>query len=126
MCNNKRTPHKHAELIKAWADGAEIEVRSKYGNGWMKSGNPSWEPDYEYRIKPEPTDYEKYGVQIGDIWTTPVNGSYCITELHGLGFCAMSDCYSGFASVPFSVIKQNQGRLLFRKDVCNRLSEVAV
>jgi hypothetical protein len=27
-------PHKHAELIKAWADGAEIEWRIK-GVDWM-------------------------------------------------------------------------------------------
>lgn len=27
----KRVPHVHAEVIKAWADGAEIEYR--YGDG---------------------------------------------------------------------------------------------
>lgn len=48
--------HKHAELIKAWADGAEIERL----NIWI-SGHKTWEPeipllwneDLEYRIKPE-------------------------------------------------------------------------
>jgi hypothetical protein len=45
-------PHKHAELIKAWADGAEIEVCS---NGqWTYFSNPRWYDDVEYRIKPEP------------------------------------------------------------------------
>jgi hypothetical protein len=49
-------PHKHAELIKAWADGAQIQ----YWNGCIeqwKDGDReemSWYEDYQYRIKPEP------------------------------------------------------------------------
>ena len=45
--------HKHADLIHAWADGAEIEVYS-LGN-WRKFNNDdySWETGCEYRIKPE-------------------------------------------------------------------------
>lgn len=49
-------PHKHAELIKAWADGAEIEIYSSYDNEWIRYSegeNPSWGENYEYRIKPE-------------------------------------------------------------------------
>lgn len=46
-------PHKHAELIKAWADGAEIEVFSRYNDDWMDCPDPTWEQE-EYRIKPEP------------------------------------------------------------------------
>ena len=51
-----KQPHKHAELIKAWADGAEIEYWNDYRKAWV-------EPDYinpincaylEWRIKPEP------------------------------------------------------------------------
>ena len=48
-----KTPHKHAGLIKAWADGAEIEYLSDHGE-WSTSGNPYWNPLVEYRIKPEP------------------------------------------------------------------------
>lgn len=46
-------PHKHAELIKLWADGAVIE---KFWNGaWHEfSCTPDWDDDYKYRIKPEP------------------------------------------------------------------------
>lgn len=48
------TPHKHAALIKAWADGAEIEWQSSSGK-WMLDGDPNWSyPDGRYRIKPEP------------------------------------------------------------------------
>ncbi len=46
-------PHKHAELIKAWADGAEIEYKSPYGWSPIEGRNPSWLDNSEYRIKPE-------------------------------------------------------------------------
>lgn len=46
-----KTPHKHAEIIKAWADGASIETLS---NGWVEVECPSWYSNREYRIKPEP------------------------------------------------------------------------
>ena len=53
--------HKHAELIKAWADGAQIEMFSVIYARWVKIANPSWELDNRYRIKPEPKpDVVKY------------------------------------------------------------------
>ena len=48
-------PHKHAELIKAWADGAEIEVKHSWNTDWLSADIPSWSYDKEYRIKPELT-----------------------------------------------------------------------
>ena len=49
-------PHKHAELIKAWADGAEIQYKDELGEWetWDGYNAPPWYPDEEYRIKPEP------------------------------------------------------------------------
>jgi hypothetical protein len=44
-------PHKHAELIKAWADGAEIEYESH--GIWVDEAYPDWYPEMQYRIKPE-------------------------------------------------------------------------
>lgn len=44
-------PHKHAALIHAWADGAQIQVQAVDGS-WKDSDNPWWENDTEYRIKP--------------------------------------------------------------------------
>lgn len=45
-------PHKHAELIKAWADGAEIEI--KFYEGWRDCRPIDWNENAEFRIKPEP------------------------------------------------------------------------
>ena len=48
----KMKPHKHAELIKAWADGATIEAKAL--GQWMElERNFVWHEDLEYRIKPE-------------------------------------------------------------------------
>ena len=47
-------PHKYAELIKAWADGAEIEVLDNYME-WKDIGAyTSWHEQSVYRIKPTP------------------------------------------------------------------------
>ena len=47
--------HKHAELIKAWADGAEIQQYMINLDEWADcTYNPSWNVNKTYRIKPEP------------------------------------------------------------------------
>ncbi len=43
--------HKHAELIKAWADGAQIEWQSNSGR-WLSTTQPEWDLNRCYRIKP--------------------------------------------------------------------------
>lgn len=51
-------PNKHAELIKAWADGAVIECYSQVA-GWRFIETPSWYKYALYRIaKPKPTANE--------------------------------------------------------------------
>ena len=60
-----KTPHKHAALIKAWADGAEIEFRWGCLYDWRRITTPCWDQDCDYRIKPEPkpdvVDYVRVG-----------------------------------------------------------------
>jgi hypothetical protein len=43
-------PHEHAELIHAWADGAEIEYLDS-DNCWYDTDSPSWDNARAYRIK---------------------------------------------------------------------------
>ena len=60
-----KKPHRHAELIKAWADGAEIEFRTKNAQElWALMDEPCWHLAWlEFRIKPEPKpDIVYYGV----------------------------------------------------------------
>ena len=52
------TPHRHAEVIKAWADGAEIECKvSDAPERWTCTAQPAWNPDVQYRVKPAPPTY---------------------------------------------------------------------
>lgn len=46
-------PHAHSELIKAWADGAEVQFRTEYSE-WIDIKYPTWDEFSIYRIKPEP------------------------------------------------------------------------
>jgi hypothetical protein len=54
-------PHKHAALIKAWADGAVIE-HYRVGFGWEECSfnTPCWSPETNYRIKPKTIKYRNY------------------------------------------------------------------
>ena len=59
-----KTPHKHAALIKAWADGATIQRYYAASRAWADCGDnqPNWHVDALYRIKPEPEpDIVKHG-----------------------------------------------------------------
>lgn len=50
-------PHKHADIIKAWADGAQIQFKQPDDSDqyWDDvRGRPGWYEGLEYRIKPEP------------------------------------------------------------------------
>ena len=50
--------HKWHKEIKAWADGAEIEMRTTLSNGFQTVWSNEWtwtdNDDVEYRIKPQP------------------------------------------------------------------------
>ena len=46
-------PHKHALFIKAWADGAQIQVLDNHME-WQDIGAySSWHEESIYRVKPE-------------------------------------------------------------------------
>lgn len=49
-------PHKYAELIKAWADGAEIEIYYEGAKKWGSTKHPGWCEGYKYRIKPQKSE----------------------------------------------------------------------
>ena len=54
------TPHKHRDLIIAWANGATIQCKSRGEWDTMDApgsdgSQPGWFYNFEYRLKPEPT-----------------------------------------------------------------------
>jgi hypothetical protein len=50
-------PHKHKDLIIAWANGADIEFDGT-DDGWYNVKYPSWDDTLEYRIKSTKTPLE--------------------------------------------------------------------
>lgn len=52
--NAGKKPHKHAEVIKAWADGEEIQFQMDSNGSWedCKNNRPTWYEYNEYRVKP--------------------------------------------------------------------------
>jgi len=66
-CQNKKTPHVHAELIKAWADGAEIQFCNNRGI-WTSVNNPSFYADKKYRIKPQAPQEPVYAMVAYKAW----------------------------------------------------------
>ena len=53
------TRRRYADVIHAWAEGAEIEFRRKYGQfNWAKTENPEWDAEgVEFRIKPKEPEW---------------------------------------------------------------------
>jgi hypothetical protein len=49
--------HKHCDVIKAWADGVEIEYWNFNENKWISAFNPLWSETARYRIKPKTIKY---------------------------------------------------------------------
>ncbi len=55
-------PHKYAEVIKAWADGATIQWRMNWGLNptkwvdWCPTSGPGFDSSIIFRIKPELKD----------------------------------------------------------------------
>ena len=57
-------PHVHAEVIKAWADGAEIEYRHDNSDDWAVADSPRWYEGVYYRVKPK-TVVKYHGIMQG-------------------------------------------------------------
>ena len=60
-------PHQHADAIKAWADGAKIQLKTKSGEWVDVAANwPCWSVNYEYRVKPEEPSKEPWKPKKGE------------------------------------------------------------
>ncbi len=69
---NVRKLHKHAEVIRAYADGHEIQCYDVENDRWFDTAKPSFVLNVSYRVKPEPKKH-KYRVALfssdTDTWT---------------------------------------------------------
>ena len=51
------TRHKHADIIIAWENGAEVQFRETGDPYWTDNVDPRWYEGFEYRIKPTTIRY---------------------------------------------------------------------
>lgn len=80
------TPHKHAAVIKAWADGDKIQWKHPQATVWNdypEECSPNWSPSVDYRVKKEPRIITTYLYSENDgksffssVSVAPQNGHY--------------------------------------------------
>lgn len=78
-----KTPHPHAAIIQAWADGESIEYLSSLGE-WVplnKVYAPSFSPDTNYRIKKKTMMVNGFEVQAGETEKLKKRTEYYLPEL---------------------------------------------
>lgn len=100
---NIKKPHEHADLIKAWADGAEIEYYVNAYNEWrLLTDTPGWHVGHKYRVKPEPVIVEKYHGILADKSCYDVNhttGYYSAADFVANGVKLRNDNYKLIAII---------------------------
>lgn len=92
-------PHVHAALIKAWADGAEIESQCPITNTWYTDTKPKWAERGNYRVKPKTVKTRARVAAMGEpngdgkIWTWSVytDEHAAQTERNGHFLCWLGD-----------------------------------
>ena len=73
--------HPHRDIIRAWADGAEIDWYSQKEGRWIPCldqglSTPSFNKDTAYRVRPENKVYVAWlSILDGDIYTEECQGS---------------------------------------------------
>lgn len=89
-----KTPHKHAEMIREWALDTsrvvEYKVSSPYipcQGQWAPIENPSWLPDIEYRLKPEPKPDKVLFAFISESYNSNSTHRRCASDNIELTFC---------------------------------------
>ena len=87
----KEQLQKHGEVILAWANGAEVEVKGFTSGEWRGIDRPAFDTQCEYRVKPQPTYQERHaqwvketGIKVGD--QVKIVRGFENEEAHGIGF----------------------------------------
>lgn len=92
--NNKNKPHKHAKLIKAWADGAKIQYWNESLHKWIDKGDPLWYEWCEYRIKPEEPSNEPWKPKADETFYIVSDMGYAVKCTWMDGCVYHNDCYA--------------------------------
>lgn len=83
------TRHKHADLIKSWLDGHDVQYRHKDQTSWRNVGYVSdfaFPDGYEFRLKPETFPIGEWEAPIPVSHIPPVGTKYYTPDLLASGF----------------------------------------
>lgn len=74
---------KHKDVMKAFAQGEQVEVSNTLSGGkWVDTPNPLWDGRSDYRIKPQPRT--RYVIEESHIngasWREVCSPSSCVTK----------------------------------------------
>lgn len=83
------TPHKHRDVIIAWANGAQIQYRDNLREIWRDTDMPLWDEDEVYRVKPKGPDYYSVGMKFKD--STGAVHMLCATGFNSVNLFEISD-----------------------------------
>lgn len=89
-------PHKHAAIIKAWANGSKVECRWRdAGCRWVSIEHPDWSDNFEYRVSPEYDLARVWETTCGTIslWTSRMGHQDLIESLPAFG-CWRSETFT--------------------------------
>jgi hypothetical protein len=78
-----KKPHKHAEAIKAWADGATIQFFDAVER-WQDVATPAWYPDRQYRVKPPMVEQQHIHMDRGSMRWVKEGGNLLLTFEDGV------------------------------------------
>lgn len=88
----KEQLQKHGEVILAWANGAEVEVKGHISGKWRGIDRPAFDTQYEHRVKPAPTYQERHaewvketGIKAGD--RVKIVRGFTTGECGGIHWC---------------------------------------
>ena len=84
------TPHKHRDVIIAWANGREIEYED--GGKWYPTVCPDWYTNVEYRIKPKPEEIWEPTMELRNV-RIGATDLYKLQQKHTCGTGTASDPY---------------------------------
>ena len=85
--------HKHCDLIKAWAEGEEIQYYGIPAHRWITIENPSWAEDEKYRVKPK-KEFLKYKVALFRYHSGEYSGEFFVDVYEPKNYEEMERAYA--------------------------------
>ena len=105
-------PHKHAAVIHAFADGAEVQVMTDFGE-WKDCQYPDFDPHCKYQVKPAAPKWPQTTMTVPELgdWfqSTQLTPSQIEVIMYGVNKAISKECQSG-ALVPADKVREIEAK----------------